>query len=227
MKGLVDLLTCDKSIWLYPNGFCLVDRGSSLRQRFFRYADGDILSVKAAEFFPALSDTAEAEVVVGNEPPVIVPKELYHEEDAMKFVTLQYDASKIACHFSCDMETYKLMFFLYQNEQNALSRLSCGKRYTSYWDLIYRYIHREQHPQNLIWVAEHEQYLDICVERKAKTVLLNRFDYVKPEDELYHVLNVRQQFHMGDAEVRILSENQRSPFKTLAKKYLVNYSWTD
>ena len=227
MKGLVDLLTYDKSIWLYPNGFCLVDRGSSLRQRFFHYADGDILSVKATEFFTSLSATTEVEVVIGNEPPVIVPKELYHEEDAMKFVALQYDASKVASHFSCDMEPYKLMYFLYQNEQNALSRLSCDKHFISYWDLIYRYIHREQHPQNLVWVAEHEQYLDILVEKKNKTMLLNRFDFVTAEDELYHVLNVKQQFHLGDAEVRILSENQRSPFKNLAKKYLDNYSWTD
>lgn len=227
MKVLVDLLTYDKSIWLYPNGFCLVDRGSSLRQQFFHYADGDILSVKATEFFPALSDATTIEVVVGNEPPVIIPKELYHEEDAVKFVSLQYDASKVACHFSCDMEAYKLMFFLYQNEQNALTRLSCQKHYISYWDLICRHIQRESHPQNLIWVAEHERYIDIFVKKKTKMLLLNRFNYVKPEDELYHIINVKQQFHLSDATVNIFSENQRSPFKTLAKKYLDNYSWTD
>jgi hypothetical protein len=228
MKQLINLLSYDKSIWLYPNGFCLVDSGNSLRQQFFRYADGDILSVKAMEFFQASSsDTSDVEVVIANEPPVVVPKELYHEEDAAKFVVLQYDAAKIAHTFAIELELYKLVYFLYQSEQNALERLSFAKHYTSYWDLLYKYAHQEQHPQNLVWAVEHEQYLDFLVEKKSKLTLLNRFDYVAAEDELYYIMNVKQQYQLGDAEVRILSENHRSPLKPLTKKYLDNYSWID
>ena len=228
MKQLINLLSYDKSIWLYPNGFCLVDSGNSLRQQFFRYADGDILSVKAMEFFQtSSSDMSDVEVVIANEPPVIIPRELYHEEDAVKFVSLQYDAAKIARQFAYDMETYKLIGFLYQNEQNALDRLPFTKHYTSYWGLLYKFACAETHPQNLIWVVEHEQYLDFLVEKKAKPMLLNRFDYVAAEDELYYIMNVKQQYQLGDAEVRILSENHRSPLKSLVKKYLDNYSWID
>ena len=228
MKKLVNLLTCDKSIWLYPNGFCLVDRGRSDRQQFFHYADGDILSVKALEFFQTDgNDTAAVQVVVANEPPVIVPRELYQAEDALKFVALQFDATRVADLFACDMDAYKLIYFLYQNEKNALERLSFSKQIVSYWELIYKYVHQEQCPDNLIWVAEHESFLDFYVEKKGKTILLNRFDYVTTEDELYYILNVKKQCHLGGAEVRIVSENYRSPLKSLVKKYLDNYSWID
>ena len=116
MKKLVNLLTCDKSIWLYPNGFCLVEGEGSSRQQFFYYADGDILSVKAMEFFniPATT-TADVEVLVANEPPVIVPKELYQSDEALKFIALQYDAAKVTQTFACDMDQYKLLYFLYKN----------------------------------------------------------------------------------------------------------------
>lgn len=228
MKQLINLLSYDKSIWLYPNGFCLVDGGNSMRQQFFRYADGDILSVKAMEFFQASSsDTSDVEIVIANEPPVIIPKELYHEDEAAKFVALQYDAAKITQFFANEVEAYKLVCFLYQNERNALDRLPFTKHYTGYWTLLCQYSNREKHPQNLIWVVEHEQYLDFIVEKKGKLVLLNRFDYVVAEDELYYIMNIKQQYQLGDAEVRILSENHRSPLKPLVKKYLDNYSWID
>ena len=228
MKQLINLLSYDKSIWLYPNGFCLVDGGNSLRQQSFRYADGDILSVKALEFFQASSaDPSDVEIVIANEPPVIVPKELYQEEDAAKFVALQFDAAKIANTLAVDMEPYKVIYFLYQNELNALQRLSFTKHYASYWYLINKFVHQEQRPQNLIVVVEHERYMDFYVEKKSKLMLLNRFNYVEAEDELYHIMNVRQQFQLGGAEVRILSENHRSPLKPLVKRYLENYSWID
>ena len=228
MKQLINLLSCDKSIWLYPNGFCLVDSGKSLRQQSFRYADGDILSVKAMEFFQtSSSDSSVVDVVIANEPPVVVPKELYHEEDAAKFVALQYDVAKMAQTFAVEVESYKLIFFLYQGEQNALERLTFVKRYSSYWDLICKYVSQEPHPQNMILVVEHEEYLDFYVEKKNKLMLLNRFDYVAAEDELYYIMNVRQQYQLGGAEVRILSGNHRSPLKPLVKKYLENYSWID
>ena len=228
MKELIDLLSYDKSIWLYPNGFCLLNGGSPVRQQFYRYRDGDILSVKAKEFFSlSSSEATDIEIVVANEPPIIVPKELFQEEDALKFADLQYDAGKISRSFSCDMEAYKLVYFLYQNEQNALDRLPLVKHYTSYWDLIHNYIGRKQHSQNLIWVAEHEQYLDMYVQKKGKAVLLNRFDYVTAEDELYHIVNVRHQYLLGDAPVTIVSNIHRSPLKTLVKKHLDNYSWID
>lgn len=228
MKGFNDLLTYDKSIWLYPNGFCLVDSTSTPRQQMFFYADGDILSVKAMEFFKtSASDASNVEIVVANEPPVIVPKDLYQEEDAMKFVALQYEVGRVTRTFACDMEKYKLIFFLYQNEENALARLPFPKKYTSYWDLIYRNVKAVSHPRNLIWLAEHERYLDVYVEKNEVVMLLTRFDYVTAEDELYHVLNLRHQFQLGEAEVRIVSDNSCSPFKTLIKKYLNNYSWID
>lgn len=228
MKKLVNLLTCDKSIWLYPNGFCLVDRGRSNSRQFFRYADGDILSVKALEFFQMEgNDQPEVEVVVANEPPVIVPKELYQHEDALKFVALQFDATKVADLFACEMEPYKLIYFLYQNEKNALDRLAFSKQIVSYWGLIQKHVHQEQHPDNMIWVAEHEGFLDFYVEKKGKTILMNRFHYVTPEDELYYILNVKKQCHLGGAEVRIVTENNRSPLKGLVKKYLDNYLWID
>lgn len=228
MKKLVSLLTCDKSIWLYPNGFCLIDRAKSGRQQFFRYADGDILSVKAMEFFQAVaSDSSEVEVVIANEPPVVVPRELYHADDALKFVALQFDATKVAETFACDMEPYKLIYFLYQNEKNALERLPFAKHIVSYWDLIHQYIHQEKHAENLIWIAEHEQYLDFYVEKKGKMMLLTRFNYVQAEDELYYILNMKRQYRMDDVEVRILSEIHRSPLQSLAKKYLDNYLWID
>ena len=228
MKQLINLLSYDKSIWLYPNGFCLVDSGNSVRQQFFRYADGDILSVKSMEFFQASSsDTSDVEIVVANEPPVVIPKELYHEEDVAKFLALQFEAAKIACSFACDMEQYKLVYFLYQNEQNALNRMPFTKHYTSYWSLLYQYTCREQHSQNMIWVVEHERYVDLLLEKKSKVLLLNRFDFVTAEDELYYIMNVKQQYQLGNAEVRILSENHRSMLKPMAKKYLENYSWID
>ena len=228
MKKLVGLLTGDKSIWLYPNGFCLIDRTKSGRHQFFRYADGDILSVKALEFFQTdASDTSEVEVVVANEPPVVVPRELYHADDALKFVALQFDATKVADSFACDMEPYKLIYFLYQNEKNALNRLAFSKHTVSYWELIHHYVRQEKHSENLIWIAEHEQYLDFYVEKKGKTTLLTRFHYVKAEDELYYIMNVKRQYRMEDAEVSIMSEIHRSPLQNLAKKYLDNYSWID
>jgi hypothetical protein len=228
MKELIDLLSYDKSIWLYPNGFCLLNGGSPVRQQFYRYRDGDILSVKAKEFFSlSSSEATDIEIVVANEPPIIVPKELFQEEDALKFADLQYDAGKISRSFSCDMEAYKLVYFLYQNEQNALDRLPLVKHYTSYWDLIHKHISKKQQAQNLIWVAEHELYLDMYVEKKGKAVLLNRFDYVTAEDKLYHILNVRHQCQLGDAHITIVSNIHRSPLKTLVKKYLDNYSWID
>ncbi len=228
MKELIDLLSYDKSIWLYPNGFCLLSGGSPFRQQFFNYRDGDILSVKAKEFFaPPTSDTTDVEVIIANEPPVIVPKELFQEEDALKFADLQYDTGKIARTFSCEMDIYKLVYFLYQNELNALERLPFAKHYTCYWNLIHKHINRTQHPQNLMWVAEHEQYIDMYVEKKSKATLLNRFDYVTAEDELYHILNVRHQLQLGDANITIVSNLHRSPLKTLVKKYLDNYSWID
>jgi len=58
-------------------------------------------------------------------------------------------------------------------------------------------------------------------------MLLTRFNFVTAEDELYYIMNVKQQCHLRDAEVRIVSENRRSPLKSLAKKYLDNYSWID
>ena len=228
MKKLVSLLTCDKSIWLYPNGFCLIDRAKSDRQQFFHYADGDILSVKAMEFFQTTaSDSSEVEVVVANEPPVVVPKELYQADDALKFVALLFDSTKVAETFACDMEPYKLVYFLYQNEKNALERLPFAKHIVSYWDLIYQYIQQEKHAENLIWTAEHEQYLDFYVEKKGKVMLLTRFNYVKPEDELYYILNMKRQYRMEDSMVNIMSEIHRSPLQSLAKKYLDNYLWID
>ena len=228
MKKLVNLLTCDKSIWLYPNGFCLVDGARSDRQQFFNYADGDILSVKALEFFHAdASDTSDVAVVVANEPPVVIPKDLYNAEDVQKFVALQFDIAKIADTFTCDQEPYKLVYFLYQNEKNALDRLAFTKHFVSYWELICKHVQQEKHTGNLIWVAEHESFLDFYVEKKGKMILLTRFNYVTAEDELYYILNLRQQCRLGDAEVRIVSEKHRSPLKNLAKKYLDNYLWID
>ena len=58
-------------------------------------------------------------------------------------------------------------------------------------------------------------------------ILLTRFNYVTAEDELYYILNLRQQCRVGDAEVRMVSEKHRSPLKNLAKKYLDNYLWID
>ena len=230
MKSLIGNLRYDKSIWLYPNGFCLVDRAGSLRQQFFFYADGDILSVKALEFFRTVSASAAAEdveVIVANEPPVIVPRELYQTDEALKFVALQYDVSKVTQTFACDMEQYKLLFFLYKNEQNALDRLTFNKHIVSYWDMIQRCVRQQEHPQNLIWVAENDSYLDFYVEKKNKIMLFNRFNYKTAEDELYFIMNIKQQFQLGDAAVWINSENHRSPLKSLVKKYLDNYSWID
>lgn len=228
MKKLVSLLTCDKSIWLYPNGFCLVDGAHSGRQQFFRYADGDILSVKALEFFQTnAADSSDVEVVIANEPPVVIPKELYHAEDAQKFVALQFDIAKLAATFASDREPYKLVYFLYQNEKNALDRLSFAKHFVSYWKLICRHVQQEKHADQLLWVAEHEGFLDFYAEKKGNMMLLTRFNYVTAEDELYYIMNVKQQCHLKDAEVRIVSENRRSPLKNLAKKYLDNYSWID
>lgn len=228
MKKLVSLLTCDKSIWLYPNGFCLVDGAHSGHQQFCRYADGDILSVKALEFFQTdAADGADVEVVIANEPPVVIPKELYHAEDAQKFVALQFDIAKIATTFACDREPYKLVYFLYQNEKNALDRLGFAKRFVSYWELICRHLQLEKHAEQLLWVAEHEGFLDFYAEKKGNMMLITRFDYVTAEDELYHIVNVKQQCHLRDAEVRIVSVMHRSPLKNLAKKYLDNYLWFD
>lgn len=228
MKKLVSLLTCDKSIWLYPNGFCLVDGAHSGRQQFFRYADGDILSVKALEFFQTdAADSSDVEVVIANEPPVVIPKELYHAEDAQKFVALQFDIAKLAATFASDREPYKLVYFLYQNEKNALDRLSFAKHFVSYWELICRHVQQEKHADQLLWVAEHEGFLDIYAEKKGNMMLLTRFNYVTAEDELYYIMNVKLQCHLKDAEVRIVSENRRSPLKNLAKKYLDNYLWID
>lgn len=180
------------------------------------------------EFFQTdSSDTSDVEVVVANEPPSVIPKELYHADDALKFVALQFDATKVAETFACDVEPYKLIYFLYQNEKNALERLPFVKHFVSYWDLICRFVHKEKHPENLIWIAEHEHYLDFYVGKKGKVMLLTRFNYVKTEDELYYIINVKRQYRMEDAEVRIMSSNHRSPLQSLAKKYLDHYSWID
>ena len=228
MNHLIENLRYDKSIWLYPNGFCLVEGEGSSRQQFCYYADGDILSVKAMEFFkiPATA-TVDVEVLVANEPPVIVPKELYQSEESLKFIALQYDAAKVTQTFACDMDQYKLLFFLYKNEQNALDRLSFSKHFVSYWEMVQRGVRQQEHPQNLIWVAEYDSYLDFYVEKRGEIVLLNRFNYKTAEDELYFIMNLKQQFHLGDAAVWINSDSHRSPLKSLAKKYLDNYSWID
>lgn len=225
----VDFLPYDKSIWLFPNGFCLVERTPSLRQQSFLYADGDILSVKAIEFFKLTpSDNPEVAVVVANEPPVLMPTELFDANDTMKLIALQYDTTKVEQTFNTDVNVYQMLYFLYKNEKSAVERLCVQAHYLSYWSLAYHFVLQECASENLIWLDEHDGYLELLVQKNNKPMLFNRFNYVQPEDELYYLMNVKQQYQLDDETlVCYHSYLTRPSLKSLLEKYIDKYKIID
>lgn len=229
MMKFVDFLPYDKSIWLFPNGFCLVERTPSLRQQSFLYVDGDILSVKAIEFFKLTpSDNPEVAVVVANEPPMLMPTELFDAKDAMKLISLQYDAAKVEQTFDTEVDVYQMIYFLYKDEKSALDRLGIRAHYLSYWSLAYHFVLQECASANLIWADEHNGYLDLLVQKNNKPMLFNRFKYVQAEDELYFLMNVKQQFQLDDKTVVCFhSYLTRPSLKSLLTKYIDKYTIID
>lgn len=226
--NLFKLLPYDKSIWLYPNGFCLVDGTGSLRRKSFSYPDGDILSVHAIDFFQLSSaENTDVAVVLANNAPVIVPDELYLPENAEKFIELQSDIADLSQTFTQDVDVYKLLSFVSKNENNALERIPAKLIFENYWSLLIRGLRSENQNASITAVFVYDTFLDFYIEDKKTILFVNRINYVKPEDALYHIINIRQQYAVDSSEMRIYPQNPFPALKSLVKKYVTPYSWND
>lgn len=226
--NLYKLLPYDKSIWLYPNGFCLVESTGSQRCKSFSYADGDILSVNAIDFFQlSASEKPDIAVVLANNAPVIVPNELYTPENEEKYLHLQTDVANLSRIFTHEVDAYKLLSYISKNENNALERIPANLIFEGYWSLLVRSLRIEKPNTSISAVFVYDNFLDFYIEDKKNILLVNRIDYVKPEDALYHIINIRQQYAIDSNEICIYPQNSFSALKSLVKKYVTAYSWND
>lgn len=222
---LSDFLHNEKSIWLYPNGFSLVDRSdSAVRQQYFAYIENCWLSEMVTQFFN-LSDTevADFDVVVANDAPAIVPADFQGQKDALKMLELIADKKQVAQTFQWTEGQDNWIYFISNKEKESLDSLKQRYQYVSVFELIRKFLQQGSFAENLLWVSDGDGFVDFYARKNNKVVLVNRFAYRQAEDKLYILLNVMQQYDFEkETLVCFHSLTDQSSLLPLAQKYVQN-----
>lgn len=222
---LSDFLHNEKSIWLYPNGFSLLDcSDSAVRQQFFIYADNCRLSEKATQFFNISdAETVDLQVVVANDAPAIVPASFQGQKDPQKMLELLVDKNQVALTFQWTEGQDNWIYFISDKEKESLDSLNQRYEYVSVFELIQKFLQQNSSAENLLWVSDGDGFVDFYARKNNNLVLVNRFSYLQAEDKLYILLNVMQRYGFEkETLVCLYSLTEQSSLLPLAQKYVKN-----
>lgn len=199
MIKIIDSIHDDKSIWLLSDGFCLIERTPFLRYERHSYSCvADMLEKVNAFFTDGIGTSERLAVIVANDVPAIVPRQMAEQCDLAKILAVQCDSAKIAATFDAAVEDYHFVYYINEREKNVLALLPGEKKYFPLCQVIYEYIQKNQHPENLLFLSVVSGHLDMLLLKDNHLSLVNRYAWSQSEDVLYALLNVKKQYQLPE-----------------------------
>ena len=189
-----------KSIRLTPNGFSLYksDENGNVIVEHCQNTENVLLGKRASDFFH-LDQTPyqPIDIIVATHAPMLVPDEIYDDTKAQQYLQLQFDTTHFGHHFSDQLNHYRALFFLTQNEYDTINQMACLPKFVSEATLLYQFLNT-QTQADAVLLSINDSFADIIAMHKGNPSLVNRITRMQEVDILYYTLNCMQQFALSE-----------------------------
>ena len=180
--------------------------------------------IKHFENFSLLADGNEKPLVLAaNYPPVLVPSEIFDENNKKKYLSLYFDLSELTEVFCGEIAEYTAVFSLEKQDLFLAGRETRDYDVTHFLLFLYEKLHQDEAlPENTLAVVANAGTADFWLQVGGKLMLLNRFTFQTDEDFLYMVLNIMVQYNIGfdDCQVYITDRASNAGAVALLRQYV-------
>lgn len=194
-----------KSIRISPDGFSFFKTDDNGKIERADYAKGEnaLIAKLAPDFFKfAETGMKPLDIIVATNVPMLIPDTIYDDAKAKEYLQLQYDITFFGQHYSDQIDQYRALYFLTQNEHSTLNDLYCVPHFISETSLLTRFI-KEQTSDDALLLTINNNFVDLLSVQHNAITFVNRFTHIENIDVLYQVLHCRQQLKAENAALYV------------------------
>lgn len=179
--------------------------------------------IKHFDNFSLLAGESEKPLVLAaNYPPVLVPSEIFDDNNRKKYLSLYFDLTELSEVYCDDIAEYKAIFSLEKQDLFVVEREYKDFEVSHFLLYLYKILTDDCNPEdNIMAVVANETTADFWLQCKGKLMLLNRFEFKTKEDFLYMVLNIMVQYNIefSDCKINIADRASNSEAIGLLRQY--------